>query len=97
MKTLEEILQILRQQKSGIQEKYSVTELGVFGSYARGSQTEQSDVDVLIDYQEPLSLLELIHLENSLSDYLGIKVDVVTKRGMKSRILERVLPEVIYV
>ena len=97
MRTLEEIPKILSQYKPIIQEKYKVSELGIFGSYARGEQHEESDVDLLIDYEEAPSLLQLIDLENYLSDHLGIKVDVVTKRGLKPRIRERILSQVIYV
>lgn len=50
MKTLEEIKQILNQNKNFLQENYRVTALEIFGSYARGEQTETSDIDVLIDY-----------------------------------------------
>jgi uncharacterized protein len=87
----------LSQYKPIIQEKYKVSELGIFGSYVRSEQNEESDVDLLIDYEEAPSLLQLIDLENYLSDHLGIKVDVVTKRGLKPRIKERILSQVIYV
>jgi uncharacterized protein len=97
MRTLEEIQKILSQYKPIIQEKYKVSELGIFGSYVRSEQNEESDVDLLIDYEEAPSLLQLIDLENYLSDHLGIKVDVVTKRGLKPRIKERILSQVIYV
>ncbi|GAB4192023.1 MAG: nucleotidyltransferase family protein [Coleofasciculaceae cyanobacterium] len=97
MKTLDEIKEILHQYKPMIRDKYKVSELGIFGSYIRGEQNEESDVDLLIDYEEAPSLLQLIDLENYLSDRLGIKVDVVTKRGLKPRIKERILSNVIYV
>lgn len=97
MKTLEEIKEILSFHKSNIQKKYKVNELGIFGSYVRGEQNEESDVDVIIDYEEAPSLLQLIDLENYLSDQLGMKVDVVTKSGLKPRIKKRILADVIYV
>jgi hypothetical protein len=56
MKTLEEIKQILRQNKQLLQEHYHITQLGIFGSYARGEQTQESDVDVLIDYDRAPTL-----------------------------------------
>lgn len=52
MKTLDEIKQILSERKSWLCETYQITELGIFGSYARGEQTQDSDVDVLIDYEQ---------------------------------------------
>jgi predicted nucleotidyltransferase len=97
MKTLGEIRAILHQYKPMIQEKYKVSELGIFGSYVRGEQNEKSEVDVLIDYEEAPSLLQLIDLENFLSEHLGLKVEVVTKNGLKLKRRERILAQVIYV
>ena len=97
MKTLNEIQELLHQYKPMIQEKYKVRELGIFGSYVRGEQNEESDVDVLIDYEEAPSLLQLIDLENFLTEHLGIKVEVVTKNGLKPKRRERILAQVIYI
>jgi uncharacterized protein len=96
MKTLEEIKQWLGQHKPLLQERYKVRELGVFGSYVRKEQTEASDVDVLVEFSETPSLLKFINLENYLSDNLGVKVDLVHKSGLKPRIGERILAEVVY-
>ena len=70
--------------------------MGVFGSYVRGEQHEDSDVDVLIDFEQSPSLLKFIELENYLSDTIGIKVDLVMKRVLKPRIGENILAEVMY-
>ena len=96
MKTLDEIKQILSERKSWLCETYQITELGIFGSYARGEQTQDSDVDVLIDYSEAPTLFELVNLRDFLSDVTGLPVDVVTKNGLRPRIRDRVLSEVIY-
>jgi uncharacterized protein len=96
MKTLEEIKQWLVQNKSLLQERYRVQELGVFGSYVRQEQTEASDVDVLVEFSEIPSLLKFVNLENYLSDNLGVKVDLVHKAGLKPRIGKRILAEVVY-
>lgn len=96
MKTLEEIKQWLVQNKSLLQERYNVRELGIFGSYVRQEQTETSDVDLLVDFSETPSLLKFVNLENYLSDNLGIKVDLVHRAGLKPRIGERILAEVVY-
>ncbi len=52
--------------------------VGVFGSYARNEQTENSDLDLLIDFEMDVNLLDIIGLEQDLSEILGIKVDLVT-------------------
>ena len=96
MKTLDEIKQGLLLHKAVLQERYKVKELGVFGSYVRKEQTEASDVDVLVEFSETPSLLKFINLENYLSDNLGVKVDLVHKRGLKPRLGERILAEVVY-
>ena len=96
MKTLDKVRQVLLEKKSWLCERYQITELGIFGSYARGQQTETSDIDVLIDYEKAPTLFELVNLRDYLQDLTGLNVDVVTKNGLKSRIRERVLSEVVY-
>jgi uncharacterized protein len=96
MKTLEEISQWIMQHKSLLQDQYKVSELGIFGSYVRKEQIETSDVDVLVEFSETPSLLKFINLENYLSDNLGVKVDLVHKAGLKPRLGERILEEVVY-
>jgi uncharacterized protein len=97
MRTLEDVKQILIQNRHLLRETYQVTELGIFGSYARGEQTETSDIDVLIDYTDAPTLFVLVELRNYLSQIMGMKVDVVTKNGLKTRVRDRVLSEVVYV
>ena len=96
MKNLTEIKQWFVQHKLILQERYHVKELGIFGSYVREEQTETSDVDVLVEFSQTPSLLKFINLENYLSDNLGVKVDLVHKAGLKPRIGERILAEVVY-
>ncbi len=96
MKTFKEIKEILSQLKPIIQEKYKVKEMGIFGSYVRGEQNEDSDIDVLIDFEQAPSLIRFIELENYLSDIIGVKVDLVMKQVLKPRIGQTILVEVIY-
>jgi hypothetical protein len=96
MKTLEEIKQRLREQRSILATKYKVKEIGLFGSYVRGQQAPQSDLDILIDFDEYPSLLEFVGIEDELSQALGVKVDLVMKTGLKPRLGRRILREVVY-
>ena len=96
MKTIEEIKQIVQEQKSVWIEKHRVRKIGIFGSYVRGDQKNDSDLDILIDFDEYPGLLEFLSMENDLSQRLGIKVDLVMKSGLKPVIGERILNEVIY-
>ncbi|UJP66419.1 nucleotidyltransferase family protein [Mongoliitalea daihaiensis] len=65
-----------------VTKKAEPTLVGVFGSYARGEENVHNDMDILIDFEQPLDLLELIGLEQELSEELGIKVDLLTPRSI---------------
>ena len=94
--SLETLRTLIRQQKDMFRQRYRITEVGIFGSYARGEQTATSDVDVLVDYEQAPTLSRLIELREYLSNLIGVPVDVVTKKGLKPRIREQVLAEVVY-
>jgi uncharacterized protein len=83
----EEILQLARQ--------YGAYNVRVFGSVARGEADEKSDIDLLVDMEPGRSLLDLIGFLMDLESLLGCKVDVVTVKGLRDRIRERVLKEAI--
>jgi len=97
MKTLPEIERILRDQKPILREKFKVREIGIFGSVVRGEQKETSDLDLLVEFEEPIGLIKYVNLQNYLSDKVGWRVDLVMKSGLKPRISRHVLKEVIYV
>ncbi len=77
---------------------YHVTNIGIFGSYARGDQKEGSDLDILIETDNTIiSFLDLVKIENYLSDILKCKVDLVAKDDLRSELRAKILKEVIYV
>lgn len=84
----------LREQLPMLRSHYHVTSLGLFGSYVRNAQNEDSDLDILVEFGETPSLLRLIELENHLTDTLGVKVDLVMKDALRPRIGRRILEEV---
>ena len=96
MKTIVQIQEILQAQKPYLTEKYGVTEIGIFGSYVRGQNRPDSDLDILIDLKRPpyIGLMGLVELENHLSDALGVKVDIALKKSLRKRIGRRILQEV---
>ncbi|MGC8766346.1 MAG: nucleotidyltransferase family protein [Brevinematia bacterium] len=98
MKSLKEIKEKLKELKPLLKERYKVKEIGIFGSYVRSQRVEKSDLDMLIEFYESaeIGLLEFIHLENFLSDVLGVKVDHVMKKLLKPHIGRHILKEVIY-
>jgi len=77
MKTLKEIEAILKQHEHELEEKYKVKKIGIFGSYARGEQQEGSDIDIIVEFKEPVGFL-FVHLADFLEKILGAKVDLVT-------------------
>lgn len=96
-KSLEEIKRILRENKEDLKKKFKMKEIGIFGSFVHNLQKEESDVDILVEFEEIPSLLKFIHIENYLSKLLGVKVDLVTKKALKPYIGEIILKEVIFV
>jgi hypothetical protein len=97
MQNVEGIRRTLLQHKPELRKKFKVKSIGVFGSYARGEQKSGSDIDVLVEFEEPIGLFEFMDLEMYLSRLLGVKVDLVSKKALKPYIGERILKEVITV
>ena len=96
--SLDEIKRILKKHEKELKEKYGVKEIGIFGSYLRGEAKEESDLDILVEFdpEAKISLLDFVELENYLSDLLGVKVDLVERSALKPRIGKQILGEVVY-
>ncbi len=92
---VEELLRIKRVEILRLARKYGAQNVRVFGSVARGEADEQSDIDFLVDMEPGRSLLDMGGLLMDLRDLLGREVDVVTMNGLKPRIRNRVLKEVV--
>ena len=75
---IEEIKKVISNYKKELKEKYKVKEIGIFGSYVRGGQQEISDIDILVEFEEPMGW-EIVDLHEYLEKVLGVKVDLVTK------------------
>ena len=67
--------------------------IGIFGSYARNEQTQGSDIDILVKFKKGITLLQLIRLENELSEKLGIKVDLVTEGALTNTKLKKTISQ----
>lgn len=92
----EQILQILRENKSELEKKYPISELGLFGSYARGDNDEKSDIDILVDFNGSIGI-EFIALAHELEDLFKTKIDLVSRKGIKPRYLLSVEENLIHV
>jgi hypothetical protein len=93
--SLNEILREKREEILRIAAKHGAYNVRIFGSVARGVADEQSDVDVLVELEPGRSLMDLGGLLMDLQELLGRRVDVVTERGLRSRIRDRVLSEAV--
>ena len=78
------ILSILREHEKELRERFRVKKISVFGSCSRGEQSNLSDVDILVEFYEPLGL-EFVDFIYYLESILGAKVDVITKEAAKSK------------
>ncbi len=94
LRPIEEIIKILRMIMPDLVERYSVSSLGVFGSYVRGEANKESDLDILVEFERSPTLWEFIRLERELGEKLGVKVDLVMRRTLKPGIGEAILGEV---
>ena len=95
MKSLSEIKNLLQQHKESLFDKYPLSAMAIFGSYARNEATETSDIDILVDFRQPVGM-ELVDLALELEKYLGITVDIFYPKP-NSRLLPYIQNELIYV
>ncbi len=92
---LDDIKATLRQHREVLAERYGIVVVAIFGSYVRGEQGRQSDLDLLAEILRPISLLELVGAEIYLSEVLGVKVDLVPKRDVREELREAILREAV--
>ena len=88
---------ILRENLPGLRERYGVVSLGIFGSFVRGEEREDSDLDVLVDYSRLPDLFNFVAMKLELSELLGVKVDLVMKKGLKPRVGKQILADLVLV
>lgn len=86
--TREELLDFLRSRKKSFAEEFSVTRLGIFGSYARGEARDDSDIDIVVELEKP-DLFALIGIKQAVEDVFGVRVDVVRLRERMNEVLRR--------
>lgn len=94
--TKEEIIKTLANDKSELQERFKVSKMALFGSYARGDQQPDSDVDILVEV-DPSIGLDFVTLADRIEKLLGTSVDLVSTRAVNSRTMKYIEPELIYV
>ena len=96
MITKEEILKTLTEDKAKLQKEFKVGKMALFGSYARGDQRADSDVDILVEV-DPSIGLDFVTLAERIEQMLGVSVDLVSSRAVTPRAMKYIEPELIYV
>jgi predicted nucleotidyltransferase len=98
MKTRDQILMFLAQNKKLFRDKYHIIRIGIFGSYARGEQNINSDIDLLVEFEDNTQdLYDLkLQLRGFFNSKLGIEVDICREKYIKPRIKNSILKETVY-
>ena len=96
MLTLRQILDLLRDHRASLSERYGIRTIAVFGSYVRQEQTPESDVDVIVEFDRPLGLA-FVDLADELEGILGTRVDLVSRGAINQKVYEFISPDLRYV
>jgi len=88
-----------KQQQSIVQKlmPYKPAQIGIFGSYARGKEGEESDLDLLVSLKERINLFELLDLEEEINAMLGVEVDLVTDKSINKYMEPYIRKDIIYI
>lgn len=89
-------LEVVRHHFNQLEDDYCVKKIGFFGSVVHGTATRHSDVDVVVEFDEPIGFLKFIELEHFLSHLLKRKVDLVTKKALKPAVRKIILNDLVY-
>ncbi len=90
-----EILEILGEVQEEVRRKYKAEIKGIFGSYARGDERKESDIDILVDFSEGADLFDLVGIALFLEEKLHRKIDVVSQNSLREEIKPYVLKELV--
>ena len=97
MKSITEIKSIILKNRKALANLYSVKDIGVFGSYVNNNQKAESDIDILVDFNEMPDLIKFIELESYLENLLQTKVDLVEKSSIRPRLKKEILQKTVMV
>lgn len=96
MKTLEDIRSILSEHKHRLFSEYPIKSMAIFGSFARNEQTESSDLDLMVEFNNKIGI-QFIDLADEIENHIGLKVDLVSRKGIKDRYFQAIKSDLIYV
>ena len=89
--------EIIKIHINDLKQRFGVNKVGVFGSHSRGEETDASDIDILVGFEQPVDIFTFLELKMHLEIVLKRKVDLVTEKALKPIIKDRILSEVTYI
>ena len=96
MKNINEIKKLLQQRKTDLINRYNLKSIALFGSITRNEATNESDVDILVEFDKPIGL-DFVLLADELEAILGVKIDLVTTNALKPKMFEYIKQDLQYV
>ena len=96
MRTLHEIKSILSNHKQRLFNDYPIKSMAIFGSYARKENNDNSDLDIVVEFKDKVGI-RFIDLAEEIETIVGLKVDLVSKKGIKEKYLQTIDSELTYV
>ena len=96
MKTLQEVKPILANHKQQLFNNYPLKSLAIFGSYSREENKDKSDLDILVEFNDKIGV-RFIDLADEIESIVGLKVDLVSKNGIKEKYFSAINADLIYV
>ena len=95
--TLDEVKQVINLHRSSLQEKYHVSTIAIFGSAVKDVLDEQSDIDILVEFNRAVGFFTLVHLQNELHSLLGRNVDLTTSGALHPLLRSSIMQDLVYV
>jgi uncharacterized protein len=97
MQSREDCLKKIYLIKSDLINRFHIKKIGIFGSVARCENTEESDLDLIVDFSEPIGMIRFLELQDLLKEALNMNIDLTTPRALKPVIKNEIEKDIIYV
>lgn len=95
--TFEEVKEVINLHKGDLQDKYHISTIAIFGSAVKSAFNDESDIDILVEFDRPVGLFSLAHLQNELRLLLGREVDLTTPGALHPILRSSILQDIVYV
>jgi uncharacterized protein len=95
--SFDEVKEVINLNRLSLQEKYHISKIAIFGSVVKNALNEQSDIDILIEFDKSIGFFTLVHLQNELRSLLGRDVDLTTSGALHPLLRNTIMKELVYV